>query len=293
MRRVARVLSGAILIALVAAFAAQAWYAKGHDAATRTTVASLPAEMPAFFVQGVDTIANCSGDPDLFALKIAPQLRDEEAPEHYLDVEMLKGAPLPPLRSEYVALCAKKGVEASKVGFLPYAIAEYTQRLTLCFAQYRKWPANPAIQAKTLIYAGVLAHYAEDMAQPLHTTVDFDGRVNADGASPRSGIHNKVDALFEKLTAGPKELAKDAKPAPFADLMSAIFDELNRSHALVDRVYELEAELPAPDAPLAPDSKAAQFALERMQRAATFTSSLYLTAWQDSAKIEVPEWVNR
>lgn len=293
MRLAASVLSGAILIALISAFAAQGWYAKGHDVATRTTAASLPADAPAFFVQGVDTMANCSGDPDLFALRIVPQLRDQEGPEHYLDVEMLKGETLPALRYEYVALCAKKGIDASKVGFLPYAIAEYTQRVTLCFAEYRKWPNNPAIQAKTLVYAGVLAHYAQDMAQPLHTTVDFDGRVNADDTSPRTGIHNKVDALFGKLTAGPKELAKDVKPAPFADLMSAIFDELNRSHALVDRVYELEAELPAPDAPLAPDSKAAQFAIERMQRAATFTSSLYLTAWQDSAKIEVPEWVNR
>jgi hypothetical protein len=49
------------------------------------------------------------------------------------------------------------------------------------------------MKAKILYIAGVLAHYTEDAAQPLHTTVDFDGRLKPDGTSPRSGIHRKVD----------------------------------------------------------------------------------------------------
>src|SRR5581483_6890740 len=97
---------------------------------------------------------------------------DAEGPEHYLDSELLKDRPLPPTRYRFIALCAELNLDPSKVGLVPYAIAEGTERLAIAFAEHRKWPQNPYIQQKALVYAGRLAHYSCDLCMPLHTTID-------------------------------------------------------------------------------------------------------------------------
>ncbi len=271
----------------------QAWYGPGHDLATKAATAALPAGLPAFFRTGAQTIAHCSADPDLFRLREQPELRDGEVPEHYFDLELLAGEPVPATRYAFVKLCAAKGLRPEAVGLLPYAIVEWTQRLTLAFAEHRKWPANKHVRAKCLVYAGILAHYAQDACQPLHTTIHYDGRVKEDGSSPRSGIHAKVDALLQKVKVAPKALAGRIRPAAFDKLMPAVVAEIKRSHALLDKVYELESQLPLAEAPLPGDSKVARFAEERLGAAAKFTASLYLTAWKNSARLALPDWHKR
>jgi len=265
------------------------WYGPGHNRATRLAGASLPKELPAFFAAGIDTVAHCSHDPDLFRLRAQPALRDAEVPEHFIDLELLDGADLPTKRSEFVALCQRKRLAPAKVGFVPYAVVEWTHRLTAAFAEHRKWPANPHVRAKCLVYAGLLAHYAQDACQPLHTTIHYDGRAKADGSSPRTGIHARVDAL---LAEAPPPAAK-ARATAYKDLFSAVAAEVKRGHALVGKVYDLEKDLPAAGKPAPADSPAAAFARERLAACAAFTASLYLTAWRDSAKLALPDWHRR
>ncbi|MCD6364658.1 MAG: hypothetical protein J7M14_02160, partial [Planctomycetes bacterium] len=167
-----------------------AWHEPGHERITREVAALLPPGMPAFFRAGASTIVHCSADPDAFTRPIAPpQLHAAESPEHYFDVELLANQTPPPNRYDFIALCNSKGIKPNHVGMLPYAVTEWTQRLMVAFAEYRKWPDNPHVHTKCLVYAGLLAHYAEDACQPLHTTIHYDGRATADGRSPRSGIH--------------------------------------------------------------------------------------------------------
>jgi hypothetical protein len=97
---------------------------------------------------------------------------------------------------------------------LPYAIAEWTERLSIAFAEHRKYPANPYIQNKCLVYAGFLAHYAQDLCMPLHTTIHHDGRANPDGSTPKTGIHPRVDSLVEKLDMQPAQLAANQRVWP-------------------------------------------------------------------------------
>jgi hypothetical protein len=282
---------------LIAAAPAPAWHGKGHHVATTLSVEAARERLPAFFAEGAATIAHCSLDPDLFTRPIAPQpLHGAEAPEHYFDVELLKGAQPPPTRYEYLELCARLGLKADKVGLLPYAVTEWTQRLTVAFAEHRAYGDNPHIRAKCLVYAGILSHYAQDLCQPLHTTVHWDGRANADNSSPRSGIHAKVDALLGKLKVDRAAFLGNLKPAPAAiegDLLPAVLAEIQRSNRLVDRVYTLEKQLPAMQEPLKQDSPAAAFAAERLRAAVRFTASLYLTAWRDSGAIKLPDWYRR
>src|SRR5581483_11942070 len=212
----------------------------------------------------------------------------------------------------------------SKVGTLPYAILEHEQELTMTFAEYRRWPHDPAVQQRALVYAGWLAHYAGDLEQPLHTTVDHDGRALPDGSSPFTGIHFLVDEMFEKAPLDVRVLVRGVRPRAFPDAWSAILAELATSHGLVDDVYRLEPDLraslpappPRPAAPttaaatssgaahaaappvppqvLAPPSKALRaFVDERFRSTASFIASLYLTAWERSASLQLPSWDHR
>jgi hypothetical protein len=223
-----------------------------------------------------------------------PQLDNQEYPEHFINLELLgdRQKKLPATRYEFIELCYAKKLKPNKVGFVPYAVAEWTQRLTIAFAEHRKWPKDPAIQQKCAVYAGILAHYAGDLCQPLHTTVDYDGRVKPDGQPTIRGIHVKVDALIEKVSLSKEDL-RDIHIAPMDDLMAGILDELQNSHALVDKVYGLESSLPALDEPLQASGPPAAFAKERMFTSARFIGTLYLTAWQNSAKLTFPAWHHR
>jgi hypothetical protein len=287
--------AGWLAIAAAGPSPALAWHEEGHQAASRAAVASIAKDaMPTFFLAGAGMIAHESVEPDMFMRPIAPpELYEAEAPEHHFDIELLEGNAPPLRRYEYLAFCAARKIDPRKAGLLPFAVTEWTQRLTVALAEHRKWPDNPFIQQKCLVYAGILSHYAADLCQPLHTTIHYDGRARADGNSPRSGIHNKVDALLGKLALDANQPLADLKAAPFDNLMEAVLAEVAASHALVEKVYELEKDLPAYDAPLAADSAAGRFTAERMRACARFIASLYLTAWRDSAKIKLPEWHHR
>lgn len=267
-----------------------AWHTEGHRLVAADAVRLLPPAMPAFFRAGALAVGHAAVDPDLWKARDTPQLRDRESPEHYLDSEFLDGRELPPLRSDYLLLLAERGLSGSRVGTLPYAVVEAAQRLTLALAEHRRWPRNRHVRSKALVYAGLLAHYAADLCQPLHTTVDHDGRALPDMTSPRSGIHDAVDSLFERVRFDRASAVRGAEVRRFDDLRGAVASELARSHALVDRVYGLEPKLSGepPDAP-----QVVAFTRERYRAATALIASLFWTAWQDSAAIELPAWLDR
>lgn len=267
-----------------------AWHGPGHDRIARQAVRALPGELPAFFRAGADAIAGSSLDPDLFNRPVATQpLSAAEGPEHYFDIENVPDLDkLPPTRYEFLESVFARKLKVTDTGLLPYAITEWTQRLALAFAEHRAWPDDQPIQRKCLVYAGILAHYSGDLCQPLHTTIHHDGRI-IKGQPRERGIHTKMDAALGKLD--PADV--DVRCAPFDDVMAAAVAEIKRSHALVNRVYELEGELPAYRDPLDQKSRMADLLRERLATSARFTASLYLTAWRDSAKIKFPDWHRR
>lgn len=293
-RRIAAVWA-AVLIAILIVGSAGAWHGPGHDLAARGGLAATPNELPAFFRDGADTIAHCALDPDNFTKPIATgMLHQAEAPEHYIDMELVDDIDkLPPNRYAFLETVYARGRKPVEVGLVPYAVTEWTQRLTVAFAEHRAWPKDPAIQAKCLVYAGILSHYAADLCQPLHTTIHYDGRV-IKGAKTVRGIHKKLDAALGKLAGLPAtQPGPDVRVAPFGNTFAAVIAELKRSHALVGRVYELEADLPAYEAPLRADSPAVAFLRERAAASQRFIGSLFLAAWRDSEKTKLPEWHHR
>lgn len=287
------------ILALFAPSPAAAWHDEGHYYIARAAVESLPPQVPAFFRQGRDTIAHCALDPDVVRSRDLPQLRAADSPEHFIDLELLEGRPLPGTRWGYVALCEQLDLDPGKAGTLPYAVAERAQRLTMAFAEHRRWPDNPHIRMKCLVLAGLLAHYTADLGNPLHTTVHYDGRMQRgrDGryhrAGPDTGLHARVDALPTKLPYAVIFDKPVEPPGPRPDLFAYVADELAKSHALVDRVYELAPKIPAVADLLLDDDAVRAFTIERTRAAAGFTAGIYLSAWAKSAEITPPRWLDR
>ena len=281
------------LAAVSLAASAVAWWAPGHRSATRTAMAALGDQVPTFFSDGAAAIVHGVTDPDMLREAAGPELGSTEGPEHYFDIELLDGAGVPPTRRRFLRFCREKKLEPAKVGMLPYAIAEWSQRLAVAFAEHRKWPDNPHVRAKCLVYAGILAHYAQDLCQPLHTTVHFDGRTRPDGSSPRSGIHMRMDDLLGRMKLDTTEAAKDVKPCALDDVLPAVLKEIRRSNAMVDRVYELENQLPTKDQSWAPTQPVRDLANERLRASAQMTADLFLTAWRQSAETKLPGWLDR
>lgn len=288
-----RLLPGLPLL-LALADPAGAWLTGGHAAVTAAAVEALPDELPEWFRAAGATVGGHAIDPDVFKHPDLPELRQAEGPEHFLDLELLRGEALPRDRYSYELLLRRLDVRPELPGFLPYAIVEGTQRLTVAFAEHRRWPEDPAIRAKALLWAGLLAHYAGDLGQPLHTTVHYDGRVGTDGESPRSGIHFAVDALFERAPFDRQAALRDLPVRRLGSegLLQDVMAELLRSHALVDRVYALEPHL-EPETGEAWSEAVVELTRERFRATASFIASLYATAWSDAASLELPPWLER
>jgi hypothetical protein len=288
-----RFLFALCIISLIVGNTASGWWGGGHDILTQAAVKALPEELPEFFRSGIRMIAHCSYDPDTAKNRGAPHLRAAEHPEHYLDLELLKGHPLPKTRPEFIQLCAELKLKPKDVGFVPYAVAEWTERLAVAFAEHRQWPNNPLIQHKCTVYAGFVAHYAQDMCQPLHLTIHFNGRKQADGSTVHKGIHEKVDALIEYLKLDPSDLAEGQKLEPLEDVMGGIVKEFEAGFSLVDRVYELADDFPSTSGEKWTSvPEVVDFATERAREATRFTAVLYVTAWELSKEINLPGWLD-
>lgn len=271
----------------------QAWHLDGHRLMATAAIEALPEHVPMFLRKGAKAVAHSTIDPDLYRHRGLPELRSHEGPEHYFDRELFPATTLPATRYAFLKQCFDVDINPENVGLLPYAIVEWTQRLTIALAEHRQWPSNAYVQHKCLFYAGILSHYAADLCQPLHTTVHYDGRVRADGKSPRSGIHLKVDDLFRRVELDWEQLCAGLVLQSMDVLMVEVLAELERSHSLVDRVYALEAKLPVPEQPWVADQQVTDLAHIRARTAARFIGNLILTAWDRSAGLELPSWLDR
>ncbi len=257
------------------------WWVKGHESIAEAAAAALPDDVPAFFRAGGKQLAHYSGDPDRWKNPAAKFLGSATAPDHYLDLEDYQGKELPGNRYQAIALLQGLNVKPERVGMLPYAIMENYDRLSCAFYDHRADPDNPAIRAKCLVYAGILAHLTGDCSMPLHTTRDYDGKRQPDGKIQQKGIHAKIDAFPERHGITVQEIARGLKPTAIEDTWPYVVKTLKESHTHVNRCYDLD-KAGAFDKPTAESRK---FILERCRVGAQFTTDLWYSAWLRSARM--------
>jgi hypothetical protein len=263
---------------------AHAWWIKGHGQVAEAAAQRLPESMPAFFRQAGKQLAHLSGDPDRWKNREARHLRAAEAPDHYIDLEDYDGKDLPADRYKAIALLIQLGRKPEQTGMLPYAILEHFDRLTVAFADWRADPENEAARMKCIVYAGVLAHFTGDLAMPLHTTRDYDGKKGADGSWIQKGIHARIDAFPEKHGLGSEEISRNLQPNQLDDVWAEVLNRIQESHKKVDRCYELDAQ----GAMERPSAESRAFILDCCRSGAQLTLDLWYSAWVRSAKLPPP-----
>ena len=272
------------LAALTLTGLAHGWWVVGHGVIAEAAVTGLPDEIPAFFRESGKQLAHLAGDPDRWKNPKAPHLRAAESPDHFLDLENFQGKHLPTGRWKAIALLQELKQDPEKTGMLPYAIMENYERLCCAFRDYREAPDEPAVRAKCIVYAGILAHLTGDCAMPLHATRDYDGRMGADGAIEQKGIHARIDAFPERNGLTAEEMSRGLKAGAVEDVWPRVLEALQESHGQVDRCYELDKA----GAFEKSTDEGRKFILGRCRVAAQFTEDLWYSAWQRSAKMPKP-----
>ena len=269
-------------VAVVAALGgARAWWVKGHETITEAAALQLPDEVPAFFRAAGKSLAHFAGDPDRWKNPQARFLKVAEAPNHFLDLEDLEGNAPPPDRFQAAALLTKLNHPPDKTGFLPYAILEGYDRLTVAFYDYRHEPGNPAVPMKCLVYAGNLAHYTTDASMPLHTTRNYDGKPGPNGRTVQRGIHAKVDGYPETNHFTPEEVCRGLQAKKVDDVWDYVVKFIQESHTHIDKSYEFDAA----GAFDTPTEASRAFVMARCRAGAQFTMDIWYSAWLRSAKL--------
>jgi hypothetical protein len=264
---------------------AHAWWVEGHGSVAEAAAGGLPDDMPRFFRSSAKALYHLAGEPDRWKNREAKHLKAAESPDHFIDLEDFQGKPLPEDRWKAIKLLQELKANPERVGFLPYAIMENYDRLTVAFYDYRKDPDNPIIQHKCVVYAGILSHFTGDCVMPLHTTRDYDGRKGADGKVKQKGIHAKIDAFPEKNGLKAEEIARGLKAKQLDDVWQHVLERIEESHKLIGECYTMDARGEFEK----PTKESRAFILARCRAGAQFTMDLWYTAWLRSAKLP-PHW---
>lgn len=306
---------------------ALAWDAHGHRTITLLAVDAMHEKIApkardgqlafVFAASGRAQAGYQSGEPDRYRAIRLGQLRHENEPDHYIDVEDLEQFGLtldtvPPLRTEYLrAMVIAKHTHPENVkpynerrdpartqewpGFLPHAIVVHYGKLISSFRQVRvlEFLADPkradqlaAARANVIFEMGQLSHFVGDAAQPLHTTTHHHGWVgdNPSGFTTNYGFHAYIDGTVLGIHQFNYDALKGkctvAHPVNKNDPWADVLAHIQRSYDKVRPLYELQKS-----GDLEKDPGKA-FIAERLCDGATMLGSLYAAAWEASAMVE-------
>ena len=298
---------GLVILALfltVTAPRSFAWGRDGHKIINRVAMEALPPSMPAFLrtPRALDEIEYLGPEPDRWRSSAEPELSAADAPEHFIDLELVDlAAPdgLPTERYDFLndLNAADRRhpdladrLAPQKVGLLPWQAEEDFERLTVDMGDYRRLRrahADTYGAEQAILYdIGCLGHYVGDGSQPLHTTINYNGWVeeeNPEKFSRRHGIHNRFETGFvhdnmEARDVSPLIPTARTLNAPFQDFLSY----LRTSHAQVAQVYRFDKQ-GAFDRHGTAASRT--FTAERLAAGATMLQDMVYTAWLDSGEL--------
>jgi hypothetical protein len=284
-----------VVLVIAAAPSLVAWGEAGHylvnDAATR----GLPNDMPPFFYAAFPDLVYLAYDPDRW--KGGGESIDAvNEPDHFLNFEDVASiGPLPRNRYKYLALLESSGVlrrtglANSDPGFLPWRIAELSERLTVLWRRWRSAPTASRdrlyIEHDIVTVAGILGHYVGDAAQPLHATTNYNGWLdpNPNGYTNDCDTHSEFESRFVARVMTVDDVTPHlAAPRVRSDYFAAALEELKASNAQVEPFYRLEkADAFAPYRAVSAAGK--RFTAERIAFGASTLRDIWWSAWRNSA----------
>ena len=222
----------ALVLASLLPAPAAAWGFAGHKLIMRRAIELLPPELKPFFEHYRNEVVIRVVDPDLWR-----NAGWEDDPNHFIDFGMkeLGVFPFAGLPREYDAALQKFGAETMKrVGNLPWREAEMFGNMRRAFEGFAT--GAPYAGSNVVLFAGAAAHYIQDAHQPLHATINYDGRLTGN-----DGIHSRFERdLFERFEA--RLSVTPPRPVPIRNPRDTAFDVLLASYQLVDALLAADNE---------------------------------------------------
>jgi hypothetical protein len=282
------------IAAIMAPFAspARAWENEGHRMINRLAAANLPADVPAFLRSDatLDEIEYLGPEPDRWRSPAEPELNAEQAPEHFIDLELADAlGPLPHRRLDFEQKVFAANQTPAKIGLQPWEADEVWKRLKAAMRQYRQLKAagqNTApVEAAIVFYGGWLGHYVGDASQPLHVTVQYNGWTgpNPNGYTTSHQIHHVFEGVFVAAnihSADVQPLMTPAKAIP-GDMFDAYVAYIRTTATYVEKVYQLE-KVGGFIGAGTPESRT--FTASRLAAGASMLRDMIYSAWIDSAQ---------
>ncbi|HEY4356254.1 MAG TPA: S1/P1 nuclease [Acidobacteriaceae bacterium] len=293
-----RATSASLLIAVLSTQPAWGWGHTGHEMVDRLAAQFLPADVPAFLHNpaALDAMEYYGPEPDRWHNRAEKELRDQESPDHFIDMEYanLVGE-FPRERYDYI-VAAQKVVAAhpemklspARLGFQPWAAEECWEKLKVDMREYRKLLAakgNTAPVEAAIVYdAGILGHYVGDGSQPLHTTIQYNGWTgdNPNGYSTAHTIHAQFESTYVNNNIKRDDVAKlvaASKPQVVNDEWAQYLEYLHHTNSMVEKVYQLD-KAHGFDGAGTPEAK--EFVQERIAAGAIELRDLIYSAWVHS-----------
>lgn len=230
--RKASIVAALVVAAALAPAPALAWGTDAHRYIMSRAIDLLPAELKPFFEHYRTELVVRTVDPDTWRL-----MGWEDDPNHFIDFGMkeLGAFPFAELPREYDAALQKFGADTMKrVGHLPWREAEMFGNMRRAFEGFAT--GAPYAGSNVVLFAGAAAHYIQDAHQPLHASVNYDGRLTGN-----DGIHSRFERdLFERFES--RLSVNPPRPVPIRNPRDTAFDVLLASYQLVDAILAADNE---------------------------------------------------
>lgn len=182
-----------------------AWGERGHDLITQIAVERLEektdsrADLNRPFLLKTHMLAHLSNVPDIVwrGNYVDKRARTLNAPTHYFDLDYLYDNPvsLDDIETDFSKsqlLAKEKNLKLqSVVGTAAWRVLQLQSEMRDALAKAKASDKRAEFIRHTnqaLLYAGIMSHFVGDLANPMHTTKDFDGWMTGNG-----GLH----AYFE------------------------------------------------------------------------------------------------
>lgn len=250
------------------------WGDRTHPVVNRLAVDALPPKARGYFAPLRERLGALANDPD--TVLRARWGRREEI-RHFIDLDAFMSPLFTDFPRTFRAAARRFGRhKVERNGVLPWVILRFRRQLA---GAIRRGESEEVVRE-----AAYLGHYVADAHQPLHVTIDYDGRRR--GAA---GLHSRfenglVDARIERYESWLRERLRVVE-AP-ADEREAVFQALFASYAALDTLYGADAAARA----AAPGSKADFDVFER--EAGTMVRERLLAAIELLAGLWHKAWIN-
>lgn len=285
-----------LVLSLLLTAPAFAWGEKGHQIVSEAATLGLPTDMPQFFYQAFPDLVWLGPDPDRWKGS-GESLDAVNPPDHFLDYEYVAGLKLPASRYDYIDLMytsgtlRQKGLRNDEAGFLPWRIAEVAQKLQVAFREWRY--TRPGSREREIVerdaihFAGILGHYAADSSNPQHSTINYNGWVeaNPNGYAIDCGTHSRFETNFVSHSVGVSDVAPKVTPSPVlrTDYFATALDAVRASQALVEPLYQIDKR-GGFNTMGVPPREGFEFATDRLASGASLLRDLWWSAWVNSTQ---------